>query len=149
MDRRDYLQEEIDGELHRGAEITRAIRKTTAETQDVTHDTARMVHHQGEQLNRVDRKLDGIDADLRESHHHLREVESMWYSWLPKSVKKKFNPQPAASSPPGDSGKGGKKASSAPQKTASSGVGSKGSKERFVQRTVGHPLEDQMNEDLE
>ena len=146
MDRRDYLQEEIDRELRRGAEITRDIRRTTAETLDVSKDTARTVHQQGEQLNRVERRLDGIKGDLKESHHHLREVESFWYSWLPKSFKQKLNSRPTASSPPRDSGKGAKKTSSAPQKTASSGVGSK---ERFVQRTVGHPLEDQMNEDLE
>lgn len=144
MDRRGYVQEEIERELLRGAEITREIKKTTAETQDVCHDTAKMVHHQGEQLNRVERKLDGINADLKESHHHLREVESVWYSWLPKSVKNKFTPRPAASS----AGDSGKKTSPAPQKTAVAGASSKSSKERYVQRIADHPLEDQMNDDL-
>ena len=145
MDRRDRLQEEIDHELRRGADITSEIRRTTAETRDVCNETARAVHHQGEQLKRAERKLDGINADLKESHHHLREVESVWYSWLPKSVKKKFHSQPETSSASGS----GKKASSAPQKTAVTGASSRNGKQRYVSRTVGHPLEDQMNDDLE
>lgn len=143
MDRRDHLQEEIEHELRKGAELSREIKKTTAETKDMCTDTARMVHHQGEQLNTVERRLDGINGDLKESHHHLREVESFWYSWLPKSVKQKFSSQPEIGSARG----GGKKTSSTPQKTAVTG-GSR-SKERFVQRIVDHPLEDQMNDDLQ
>lgn len=143
MDRRDHLQEEIEHELRKGAELSREIKKTTAETKDMCTDTARMVHHQGEQLNTVERRLDGINGDLKESHHHLREVESFWYSWLPKSVKQKFSSQPETGSARG----GGKKTSSTPQKTAVTG-GSR-SKERFVQRIVDHPLEDQMNDDLQ
>lgn len=144
MDRRHHLQEEIEHELRRGAELTREIKRTTAETKDMCSDTVRVIHHQGEQLNTVERKLDGINADLKESHHHLREVESFWYSWLPKSIKQKFSSRPETGSASG----GGKKTSSTPQKTAATG-GSGSSKERFVHRIVGHPLEDQMNDDLQ
>ena len=143
MDRRDHVQEGIERGVRRGAELSREIKKTTAETKDMCNDTASMVHHQGEQLNAVERKLDGINAGLKESHHHLREVESFWYSWLPKSVKKKFPSQPETGTARGS----GKKTSSTPQKTAV--TGSSRSKERFVHRIVDHPLEDQMNDDLQ
>eukprot|EP00051_Salpingoeca_urceolata_P007778 m.100428 g.100428 ORF g.100428 m.100428 type:complete len:222 (+) comp15398_c1_seq2:224-889(+) len=49
--------------------------------------TLTTLYSQGKQLERIDRKLDGINEGLRESKHHVRRIESWWHMFFGRSYR--------------------------------------------------------------
>jgi hypothetical protein len=132
----------IDRELDRGVELTGEIKKTALGTQRTMHSTMETLHGQGEQLRRIERKMDVMNEDLKEADVHLKEVESVWYSWMPSFLRRKPGPY---SSKEMDKQPKVKNSSSAPPSSSNS----KGQKTgRYVTKVAGDKREDQMNDDL-
>ena len=139
MARREETYRQIDKELDEGVHLTSNIKRVAVETENTSNDTSRMLHHQTEQLQGIDRRLDGIDGNLKASDKSLKEVESFWYSMLPKSWKRDSKPSARPSVSPGKSG------APASQKTSS---GTSNSRGQYISPIVGDDRERQMNEDL-
>lgn len=84
----------------RSLESTRNSVRVLDETLRIGVDTAVELDRQGEQLNRVDRRLDDIDANLVQSNKHLRQVKSVFggiVNWF-SSDKPILTPTPGSGS---------------------------------------------------
>ena len=71
-------QERMDRLEQDAVESSRRSVRVLDETLRVGVDTVVELDRQGEQLNRVDRRLDDIDADLVQSKRHLRQIRSVF-----------------------------------------------------------------------
>ena len=74
-DERHNLEQRIDVVTNDTLDATRRIRGIAEETNQIGVDTLITVNEQGEQLDNVERRLDEINVDLKQTDRHLTEIE--------------------------------------------------------------------------
>jgi hypothetical protein len=71
----ERLRQQVDRAQDEGLDLTRNIRDIAIETHGIARDTADQVIQQGEQLDNVEMRLEGMNADLKDADKNLREIE--------------------------------------------------------------------------
>ena len=140
MSGQQRLRDDIDRELNKGVHLTHEIKKTALDSHKTMNTTMETLNHQGEQLKRIERKTDGINEDVKTADESLKQVESMWYSWLPDFARKNRG---AYSSKEMDKQPKGKSSVSSSKETVQTQK-----QGRYVERIAGDQREDVMNDDL-
>ena len=74
-DERYHLDQRIDHATNESLAATRRIRQVAEETNQMGVETLITVNEQGEQLENVERRLDEINVDLKQTDRHLTELE--------------------------------------------------------------------------
>ena len=92
-DERGRLEERIDHVTNESVGATRRIRAIAEETNQIGVDTLVTLNEQGEQLDNVERRLDEINVDLKQTDKNLTELEKCCGCFscnccAPRSVKK-------------------------------------------------------------
>jgi hypothetical protein len=92
-DERGRLEERIDHVTNESVGATRRIRAIAEETNQIGVDTLVNLNEQGEQLDNVERRLDEINVDLKQTDRNLTELEKCCGCFTcvccaPRSVKK-------------------------------------------------------------
>lgn len=79
MDTPTDLDQRIDFVNTETLEATRRIRQVAEETNDIGVNTLVALNEQGERLDNVERRLDEIDVDLKQTDRHLNALEKCCY----------------------------------------------------------------------
>lgn len=92
-DERFRLEQRIDHVTNESVDATRRIRAIADETNQIGVDTLVTLNEQGEQLDNVERRLDEINVDLKQTDKNLTELEKCCgcctlICCAPRSVKK-------------------------------------------------------------
>ena len=92
-DERGRLEQRIDHVTNESVGATRRIRAVAEETNQIGVDTLVNLNEQGEQLDNVERRLDEINVDLKQTDKNLTELEKCCGCFscaccAPRSVKK-------------------------------------------------------------
>ena len=74
-DERYRLEQRIDHTTNESVDATRRIRAIAEETNQIGVDTLVTLNEQGEQLDNVERRLDEINVDLKQTDRNLTELE--------------------------------------------------------------------------
>ena len=74
-DERHQLEQRIDHVTNESVAATRRIRAVAEETNQIGVDTLITLNEQGEQLDNVERRLDEINVDLKQTDKNLTELE--------------------------------------------------------------------------
>lgn len=74
-DERYRLEQRIDHVTNQSVDATRRIRQVAEETNQIGVDTIITLNEQGEQLDNVERRLDEINVDLKQTDRNLTELE--------------------------------------------------------------------------
>jgi hypothetical protein len=88
------LEERIDHVTNESVGATRRIRAIAEETNQIGVDTLVTINEQGEQLDNVERRLDEINVDLKQTDRNLTQLEKCCGCFTcspccaPRSVKK-------------------------------------------------------------
>lgn len=79
MDTPTDLDQRIDFVNNETLEATRRIRNVAEETNDIGVSTLVALNEQGERLDNVERRLDEMDVDLKQTDRHLNALEKCCY----------------------------------------------------------------------
>ena len=148
-DDRYLLDQRIDHVTNESLDATRRIRLVAEDTNRVGVDTLVTLNEQGEQLDNVERRLDEINVDLKQTDHHLTELEKCCgcctcICCRPTNYEKKKDYRQVY----------GKKAqqmeavTEQPQASGASGGGRRG-QGPFVKKVTDDAREDEMEENLQ
>lgn len=74
-DERGRLEQRIDHVTNESVSATKRIRAIAEETNQIGVDTLVTLNEQGEQLDNVERRLDEINVDLKQTDKNLSELE--------------------------------------------------------------------------
>ena len=75
-DDRYRLDQRIDHVTNESLDATRRIRQVAEETNQIGVDTLITVNEQGEQLDNVERRLDEVNVDLKQTDRNLSRLEA-------------------------------------------------------------------------
>ena len=76
--------------------LARAVR-VSHETEEIGRSTLEELHRQGKAIDRMERNLDKVDADLHESKKLLNSIGS-WFGWVKNAFVRKRTPLPRGES---------------------------------------------------
>lgn len=148
-DERYRLEQRIDHTTNESVDATRRIRAIAEETNQIGVDTLVTLNEQGEQLDNVERRLDEINVDLKQTDRNLTELEKCCgcctcVCCAPKNVQRTKHYKKAY----------GKKARQAEavvmdQPSSSSGGGSRQPQGPFIKRVTDDAREDEMEDNLQ
>ncbi|CAF4509572.1 unnamed protein product, partial [Rotaria sp. Silwood2] len=74
-DELDAIRKQINQTTNESLESTHRMVDLVVESQDVSTNTMKMLHEQGEQLNRIDHGLDNIHAEMTEAEKNLTNLQ--------------------------------------------------------------------------
>ena len=146
-DERYRLEQRIDHVTNESVDATRRIRAVAEETNQIGVDTLVTLNEQGEQLDNVERRLDEINVDLKQTDRNLTELEKCCgcctcFCCAPRNIQKNKQYKKVY----------GKKAQNMESVVADQPTGS-GSSNRaqgpFVKRVTDDHREDEMEENLQ
>lgn len=145
-DERYRLEQRIDHATNESVGATRRIRAIAEETNQIGVDTLVTLNEQGEQLDNVERRLDEINVDLKQTDKNLSELEKCCgcctcLCCAPKNIKGTKHYKKAY----------GKKAQYDEPVTnqPTSGGSSKQAQGPFIKRVTDDDREDEMEENLQ
>lgn len=145
-DERYRLEQRIDHATNESVGATRRIRAIAEETNQIGVDTLVTLNEQGEQLDNVERRLDEINVDLKQTDKNLTELEKCCgcctcLCCAPKNIKGTKHYKKAY----------GKKAQYDEPVTnqPTSGGSSKQAQGPFIKRVTDDDREDEMEENLQ
>ena len=145
-DERYRLEQRIDHATNESVGATRRIRAIAEETNQIGVDTLVTLNEQGEQLDNVERRLDEINVDLKQTDKNLSELEKCCgcctcICCAPKNIKGTKHYKKAY----------GKKAQYDEPVTnqPTSGGSSKQAQGPFIKRVTDDDREDEMEENLQ
>ena len=75
-DERDRLDQRIDHVTNQSVDATRRIRAVAEETNQMGVDTLITLNEQGEKLDNVERRLDEVNVDLKQTDRNLSRLEA-------------------------------------------------------------------------
>ncbi|CAF4735238.1 unnamed protein product, partial [Rotaria sp. Silwood2] len=75
MDELDAIRKQINQTTNESLESTRCMVDLVVESQDVSTNTMKMFHEQGEQLNPMEHDLDSIHAEMTEAEKNITNLQ--------------------------------------------------------------------------
>lgn len=146
-DERRGLEMQIDTVTNESVGATRRIRAIAEETNQIGVDTLVTLNEQGEQLDNVERRLDEINVDLKQTDRNLSELEKCCgcctcVCCAPRNFQKNKNYRKAY----------GRKAQAAENVVTDQPVSSERGRQAqgpFIKRVTDDDREDEMEENLQ
>lgn len=147
-DERYRLEQRIDHATNQSVDATRRIRAIAEETNQMGVDTLVTLNEQGEQLDNVERRLDEINVDLKQTDKNLTELEKCCGCFTcaccaPSNIQKNKHYKKVY----------GKKAQNAELVTSDQPTGSGGGSRQpqgpFIKRVTDDAREDEMEDNLQ